>query len=304
MKNISMMANWIGGAFIHRDKKGDPNARPPIEVVSAKTQREALKFVLESTFRDEAYALTPELLSRLTKDFMDQGFSSMSGEPTWPVHDRILATQSATLTSLLNATTLRRVYDNEFRVEADEDAFTLPELLDGVRDEIWSELELKADKQYTARQPMISSLRRNLQREHMERMIDLTLPNNGSSAAYKAISNLAVKQLRDLKEKIDQALKTNAKSMDPYTEAHLSEAAHRIEKALDADYVYNQSSGLAGDFLFLFHQEGAEQAGGQQQPPRPAEQPYPATPYPSQPQPVETPRPVEAPRPADAPGQP
>jgi hypothetical protein len=303
MKNISMMANWVGGAFINRDKKGDPAARPPIEVVPAKTQREALKFVLESTFRDEAYALTPELLSRLTKDFMDQGFSSMSGEPTWPVHDRILSTQAATLTSLLNATTLRRVYDNESRVEADEDAFTLPELLDSVRDEIWSELDLKAEKQYTARQPMISSLRRNLQREHMERMIDLTLPNNGSSAAYKAISNLAVKQLRDLKEKIEQAVKTNAKSMDPYTEAHLSEAAHRIEKALDADYVYNQSSGLAGDFLFLFHQEGAEQ-GGQQPAPRPAEQPYPETPYPSQPRPVETPRPTETPRPAETPAQP
>ncbi|MGN6545986.1 MAG: zinc-dependent metalloprotease [Aureliella sp.] len=307
MKNISMMANWIGGAFIHRDKKGDPDARPPIEVVSAQKQRDALKFVLESTFRDEAYALTPELLSRLTKDFMEQGFSSMSGDPTWPVHDRILSTQAATLTSLLNATTLRRVYDNESRVEADEDAFTLPELLDGVRDEIWSELELKAEKQYTTRQPMISSLRRNLQREHMERMIDLTLPNNGSSAAYKAISNLAVRQLRDLKERIEQALKNNAKSMDPYTEAHLSEAAHRIDKALDADYVYNQSSGLAGDFLFLFHGQEGNEAGGAQPAPRPAETPYPTeTTYPAPapaPQPAVAPQPAEMPRPAIAPAQ-
>lgn len=271
LKNISMMANWVGGAFVHRDKKGDPNARPPIEVVPAQKQREALKFVLESTFRDKAYALTPELLSRLTKDFLGQGFSSMSGDPTWPVHDRILSTQASTLTSLLNATTLRRVYDNEFRIPEDQDAFTLPELLDSVRDEIWSELDAKPEKQYTARQPMISSLRRNLQREHLERMIDLTLPNNGSSAAYKAISNLAVKQLRDLQEKIQQNLKANAKSMDPYTEAHLSEAAHRIGKALDADYVYNQSNGFGGEFLFLFGAEG--QDAKVPEAPKPAESP-------------------------------
>ncbi len=143
----------------------------------------------------------------------------------------------------MNATTLRRVYDNEFRVPADQDTLTLPELLNAVRDEIWTELDAKPEGEFSARKPMISSLRRNLQREHMERMIDLTLPSSGNSAAYKAISNLSVKQLRDLKEKIDQSLKTNSKHMDPYTEAHLSEASHRIEKALDADYIYNQSSG-------------------------------------------------------------
>ncbi|MEZ6090717.1 MAG: zinc-dependent metalloprotease [Pirellulaceae bacterium] len=32
---VSMMAGWIGGAFVHRDKKGDPNDRKPIEVVPA-----------------------------------------------------------------------------------------------------------------------------------------------------------------------------------------------------------------------------------------------------------------------------
>ena len=271
MKNISMMANWVGGAFVHRDKKGDPKARPPIEVVPAKTQREALKFVLESTFRDEAYALTPELLSRLTKDFLGQSFSSMSGDPTWPVHDRILSTQASTLTALLNSTTLRRVYDNEFRIPADEDAFTLPELLDSVRDEIWSELEDKPEEEYSTRKPMISSLRRNLQREHLERMIDLTLPNNGTSAAYKAISNLSVKQLRDLQEKIEQTLKSHSKSMDAYTEAHLAEAAHRIGKALDADYVYNQSSGGLGEFFFLFGAESGAPAAVET--PKPAETP-------------------------------
>ncbi|GAB5407201.1 MAG: zinc-dependent metalloprotease [Aureliella sp.] len=245
MKNASMMSNWIGGAHVNRDKKGDPKDRTPIEVVAADKQRAALKYVLEASFRDEAYALSSELLSRLTKDFMD-GF----GDPTWPVHDRILQLQAATLTQLMNTTTLRRVYDNEFRVPADQDAFTLPELLGSVTDEIWSELEGKADGKYSTRKPMISSLRRNLQAEQLERLIDLTLPGNGSSAANKAISNLCMMEITELKAAIDELLESSGDSLDPYSKAHLAEATQRITKALDADYVYNQSSS-GGSLPFL-----------------------------------------------------
>lgn len=255
MKAVSMMANWIGGAHVNRDKKGDPDERLPIEVVSADKQRSALEFVLESTFRDDAYALSPELLARLTKDFMD-GFGS---EPTWPVHDRILSMQSSALTMLMNATTLRRVYDNEFRVPADEDALTLPELLGSVTDEIWSELEDDAEGEYTSRKPFLSSLRRNLQREQLERLIDLTLPGSGSAAAYKAISNLCIMELSDLKDSIDAKLDSSGDSLDPYSKAHLVEASTRIEKALDAEYVYNQSSGGAGLGSFLIFGKETEE---------------------------------------------
>lgn len=248
LKNISMMANWVGGAHVNRDKKGDPKERMPIEVVSADKQRAALNFVLESTFRDASYALSPELLSRLTKDF----FGGFGADPTWPVHDRILAMQASALTMLMNATTLRRVYDNEFRIPADQDAFTLPELLSSVSDEIWSELDEKPEAKFTDRKPMISSLRRNLQREHLERLIDLTLPGNGSSAAYKAISNLCMLQLGELKASIDEALDGSKDSIDAYTKAHLAEASQRITKALDADYVYNQAAAGGGMPMFIF----------------------------------------------------
>ena len=252
MKNTSMMANWVGGSHINRDKKGDPQERLPIEVVSAQRQRDALKFVLESTFRDEAYALSPELLARLTKDFMS-GFGG--GDPAWPVHDRILSMQASALTLLMNSTTLRLVYDNEFRIPSDQDAFALPELLGSISGEIWSELDGDLSKQFSSRNPMISSLRRNLQREHLDRLIDLTMPSNGSSAAYKAISNLCVMELHELKERIDQDLIAGDKSLDPYTKAHLFEASQRIGKALDADYIYNQATPSLGIPLLIFGQE-------------------------------------------------
>ncbi|MCA9158346.1 MAG: zinc-dependent metalloprotease [Planctomycetales bacterium] len=255
MKNTSMMANWVGSSYINRDKKGDPKERLPIEVVAADRQREALKFVLESTFRDEAYALSPELLARLTKDFMS-GFGG--GDPAWPVHDRILAMQASALTMLMNATTLRRVYDNESRIPSDQDAFALPELLGSISSEIWSELDSDLSKQFSSRNPMISSLRRNLQREHLDRLIDLTMPSNGASAAYKAISNLCVMELHGLKKSIDQDLEAGDKSLDPYTKAHLFEASQRIGKALDADYIYNQPAPNSFGIPFLLFGEGAE----------------------------------------------
>ncbi len=119
----NMMANWVGGAFVNRDKKGDPGDRPPVEVVPAAQQREALKFVIETSFNDEAYGLTPKLLERMSVDkWLDGGsHSSMSNEATWPIHDRILGVQASALTWLMNPTTLRRVYDNELRLTEDVD---------------------------------------------------------------------------------------------------------------------------------------------------------------------------------------
>ena len=262
MKNTSMMANWIGGSHVNRDKKGDPQERLPIEVVPAERQREALNFVLESTFRDSAYSLSPELLARLTKDFM-RGFGG--GDPAWPVHDRILSMQASTLTLMMNSTTLRRVYDNEFRTPADKETFALPELLKSISKEIWSELDGDIAKEYSARTPMISSLRRNLQREHLERLIDLTLPGSGTSAAYKAISNLCIMELRDLKKSIDHDLEAGDKTLDAYSKAHLYEASQRIGKALDADYIYNQASpsNFGGSIIIL----------GKDAEPQPAENP-------------------------------
>ena len=133
-RSLSMMSIWVGGAHVNRDKKGDPNGRRPIEVVPAETQRAALNFVLQNAFRDEAFGLTPELTTAMGLDKWYDNEGSMSEESTWPIHDRIMGIQSSIMTSLLNPTTLRRVYDNEFRTPADADSLTLPELLQTITD--------------------------------------------------------------------------------------------------------------------------------------------------------------------------
>jgi len=244
MRAVSMMANWLGGAFVYRDKKGDKGDRLPIEVVPAKKQRDALEFVIENTFRDEVFGLTPDLLRRMTVDkwLDDMSFTSSAlSDATWPIHDRIMGIQANVLAMMLYPTTLRRIYDNEFLIPADEDALTLPELLDTISKEIWSELDHEPSKEYTAREPMISSLRRNLQREHLELLIDLSRSDYFGTAAYKPIANLVMEKLRSIKEdKIDSISDTQMAELDPYTRAHLKDAGVQIQRALDALYVYKQ----------------------------------------------------------------
>ena len=236
---ISMMANWVGGAFVNRDKKGDPLNRTPLQVVGVREQREALDFVCESAFKDEAYGLTPELLQHLTTDKWLDEFSAAMQDSTWPVHDRIMGIQASVLTMLMNPTTLGRVYDNESLTPADEDMVTLPEVFETIHKSLWSEVLDPEDREFSARKPMISSLRRNLQREHLERLIQLSTPNTWRSASHKPVSNLALSQLRRLKLQVGSVLEEQKGKLDAYSESHLSEAKLRIEKALDVSYVYN-----------------------------------------------------------------
>lgn len=260
----SIAANWVGGSNINRDQKGDPGDRLPIEPISAEQQRRALKFVIDNVFNDEAFGLNADLLARMTVDkwWDDGGFSQIFQDNTWPVHDRILGIQASALTMIMNPTTLNRVYDNEFRVDASKDAVTLPEIMFTVSDAVWAELDKTISRNHTARQPMISSLRRNLQSEHLKRLIDLSMPNPRFGASGKAVSNLSVFKLREIKGKIDRIIERNAARLDPYTLAHLDESRVRIEKSLDAQFIYNTDAlnrGGGGGIIFLRENDSARQ---------------------------------------------
>ncbi len=253
--SIAIAANWLGSSYINRDRKGDPGERNPVVPVETAKQRRALKFVIDNAFMDDAYGLNSELLAKMTVDkwWDEGGMSGIFEDPTWPVHDRIKSIQSVALTMLLNPTTLNRVYDTEFRIPSDEDAVTLPEVIFGISDAIWSELDAVPNSSFTARKPMISSLRRNLQREHLKRLIDLSMLDEGFGASAQPIANLSTLKLRELSDKIEHLLGNGGRTVDPYTIAHLSEAKVRITKSLDADYIYNTDDiGGGGGMPFMF----------------------------------------------------
>jgi len=151
----------------------------------------------------------------------------------------VMGMQASTLTMLLNPQTVQRVYDYELFVPADQDALTLAELMETVTESIWTEVGDKPTKKYTTRKPMISSLRRNLQREHLDRLIDMAFETSGFNSSAKPVKMLAMMHLRSIKKLTDQTLQSSDK-LDAYTLAHLEEISTRVGKALDASYMYSR----------------------------------------------------------------
>ncbi len=256
---INIASNWIGGSYLNRDKKGDDGDREPITPIEADMQRRALEIVLENTMRDEAFGLSPQLLRRMTVDkwWDDGGQRYIFEDETYPVHDKIAGIQAMAMNGVLNPQTLNRVYDNEFRALDDEDVLTVPEVLTIVRDSVWTELDGGPQGSYSARSPYITSLRRNAQREHLNRLIDLSMPS-GSGFYTAPVSNLSRMQLRELKGTIDSAMRRKGADIDPYSRAHLAEASSLIDRALNAQYLYNTDDISAGGggamFPFMGHQ--------------------------------------------------
>lgn len=239
MSSLFSAAAWIGGSYENYDFKGDPGDRSPIEDVPSAEQRRALKLIIDNTFKDDAFNLTPELVRHLGKEYWwdAEGVSELMEDPNYTIHDLVGGFQAVGMSLILNPTTLRRVYDNEFRTAGDDDVFTMAEVLETVTDAVWTECEESGSGRYTAAKPMCSSFRRNLQQEHVGRLIDLALLDGATSPSLRTISSLATQELNKIAKKSSKAAEAD---LDPYTSAHLASVSARISKAMEAVYVLDQ----------------------------------------------------------------
>lgn len=240
LQSIFIASTWVGGSYINNDFKGDPGDRAPIGDVPAAQQRRALKFILDNSFEDEAFGFTPDLVRHLGREYWwdADAIGDLLDDPSFNVHDVAGAIQAISLTLTMNPTTLRRLYDNEFRTQGADDVLTLSEVVTTITDAAWRECgEASSSGNYSAKSPMISSFRRNLQHEHVGRLVDLALLEDSPSPALRTICSLARQELR----RID-AMAKNAQDAkpDPYTSAHLADVRTRIGRALDAAYVITQ----------------------------------------------------------------
>lgn len=230
---LRVASRFVGGVQVYRDRKGDPDARDPLVPVDAAKQREALQFVIDYAFNDEHFDLRPDVLRKLTPDRHRHWGNFGGGSVDFPIHNRVGQIQSFALLYLMNPGTLGRVHDNEMRIDGDQDAITLPEVMGALVDAVFSELNDDANGEYTDRNPMISSLRRNLQSEMADRLIDLS---KDGGRMPRPVQTLAVHHLRQLDDTLFEIL--NGKpQLDTYSHAHLADVHKRIEKALNAVYV-------------------------------------------------------------------
>jgi len=244
--SVATAADWLGGTLNNRSRKGDIGDRNPIEEIDPEIQRRALALVLENSMRDEAWGLDSELLHKMTveKYWDNGGGSSMRTNSSFPIHQKIGGMQASALSMLMNPSKLGAIYDGEFRNDPDIDVLTVVEVIQAITDEVWSELS-DLPSESTNRRPAISSLRRNLQSEHLARLIELSLEEDSGSPASRTIQSLVRMQLKDILKQLKKA-----KAKDTYTQAHLADASMKIEKALDAQFAIGSSSSGGGRFDF------------------------------------------------------
>jgi hypothetical protein len=239
---ILVTTKYLGGATTSRDHRGDPSARPALVTVPAARQREALMFVTQAGFGEDAYRFRPELLSRLGPDRWRHWGSNpgTDGRIDFPLHNWAMAQQSSLLSQLLDPAVLARVRDAELRATESEPTVTIPEVFNTLTRAIWSEAAYPAQGK-TVVPRNITSVRRDLQRLHLNaliRMIVSPAPDMPEDAR-----TLARATLTELGSELDRGLLRRAAELDQYTRAHLLDSKERIAQALNAQLL--QTAGTA-----------------------------------------------------------
>jgi hypothetical protein len=218
-----LVVAFIGGEYMHRDHRDDPNARDPFVPVKGDKQREALKFLKEHVLSDQSFQFSPALLRKLAADRWSHWGDDAPSSVDYPLNERVLRIQTTALNQLFNPMVLSRVQNLAMKADKDEKPLEIAEIFRAATDGVWGDLAAKEAKS--------SVLRRNLQRDHLRRLTMLALGTGRGPADARSLARM---HLRELQEKIVKILNDKAMSLDDTTRAHLMESGERITKVLAA----------------------------------------------------------------------
>ena len=215
---------YIGGIVQVRDRAG--SGRLPYTPVPASEQREALKILSEGMFSVESFQFKPEFLASLPYsrldyfDAMSQG-ANVTSQPMISLPATVLGMQRQVLDQVMSDVVAERVIESQGLVKDPKEALSLSELYDTLQDAIWSELK-------TGRE--ITPMRRNLQREHLRRMVTMLLrATPGTPADARSLMRMDAEALAG------QIRKAKAKpGFSKETRAHLAESLETLDQALKA----------------------------------------------------------------------
>jgi hypothetical protein len=220
-----LAAKYVGGVYHHRDHVGDANGRLPYQPVPAVQQKQALQLIAENCFAPRAFQFSPALINKLNVErFPDRYAANPFGGPyDPPVHDNILSLQRAVLDRVFHPIVLKRLVDNEMRYANPAERFRLSELFRNLQSAVWADAQ--------GSRPDINSMRRNLQREHLRKMLGMLLRDAGVPEDART---LARHSLQTLRAQLRAALASGGAAMPLETRAHLTESVARIDESLTA----------------------------------------------------------------------
>lgn len=223
-----ILARQIGGVRTLRDHPG--SGRDPLVPVAAAQQRKALDVLARGVLAADAFVLSPALQRKLAPDFADRTAAALGGGDAsgtdYSIISQMQGLQRALLTQLMSDGVASRLLDSEGKVDRAAggkpgDAFRLSELYGRLTREIWTELRGSGD---------IAAPRRELQREHVNRLASALL-RPGAASRADARSLLRV-EAQGLLARINAGAKRPGLSAE--ARAHLADSAETLSLALEA----------------------------------------------------------------------
>jgi len=228
-RTLGPTVKYIGGQYQYRDHVGDKDGRMPFEPISYEKQKEALDLIAGYAFSENAFVLPGEVFQQFGANRWSHWGNSntYNGRIDYPLHSTLLGVQTSLLNQLLDDTRLARIRDTEVKF-GEENTVTIPELMNRLANEIWSEVLEAPGKN-------ITSNRRDLQRAHLDAMIGvLTTDSNRMPADAKSVARMV---LKDIHSNLENRLTPPMADFNDYTRAHLTESAEKIAQVLDAEFI-------------------------------------------------------------------
>ncbi|WP_343728558.1 zinc-dependent metalloprotease [Duganella sp.] len=213
VRTLPVVVKYVGGVTYLRDHAG--TGRATFTPVPLPRQRAALRMLTDSLFKADSFQFSPATISRLGPDH----FASR-GRPDVSVGGRVLSLQAAALDQLMSDGVAIRLLDSQEKLEDRKQALSLAELYSTVQNAVWSELKSGKD---------INGMRRNLQREHLKRLVAALLRVSVNTPAD--VRSLQRENALELQRELRNAM---AKPISREARAHLSETAETLGQALKA----------------------------------------------------------------------
>ena len=204
---------FVGGVEARRMHMGDVNEKPTLAPVSPQKQRQAMKLIIENVLMVDGIDLPQDVLNRLNLDHNEP-------DPTWnaPLRSIIGGNQIAVLSALLSANKTDDILENDFKMEAADDRYTIAEHYNWLFAAVFKEVGMNKN---------ITSMRRDLQRYMVNALI--TQAGAPSRAIADDIRVVCAQGLARLKARFDEQAK-NSKGLDEMTVLHLKDLSSNIDR--------------------------------------------------------------------------
>ena len=228
LRDVARAANalsrQIGGVRTLRDAPG--TGRDPLTPVPVAEQRAALDLITGSLLAADSFRVSPALQRKLGTDFSERLEALRGGDGSaqtdYSPSEQVLGLQRALLAVMMSDTVATRLLESSEKAPSGAGrALRMPELYGRLTQAVWSELDGRGD---------IAPLRREVQRDHVNRIAGLLLrPGAASRADTRSVVRA---QAKDLLERIRGAGRRAGLSDE--AKAHLADSADTLEQALSA----------------------------------------------------------------------